>query len=122
MSQFDWEEYLKLAENLLPDGQGYNAEAEMRCAVSRAYYAAFNVARIEVPDYHLEGTGEDHRKVREYFEGRPEQVDRNLRRLHKRRKEADYHDDCGDLAQYKMRAREAVRMGRDVIEELVGGA
>jgi uncharacterized protein (UPF0332 family) len=118
MSQFDWEEYLDLAEDLLPNGPGYDAEAEMRCAISRAYYAAFNIARIEVPDFLLSETGEDHRNVREYFEDQPGTVGRDLRRLHKRRKEADYDHDCGDLAQYKMRAKEAIRMGRTVIGEI----
>ena len=118
MSSFNWEEYLDLAENLLPDGPGFNSEAEMRCAISRAYYAAFNVARIKVPDHQLTSTGKDHKIVREHFEGQPGRVGRNLRRLHKRRKEADYHDDCGHLGQYRVRAKEAVRIGKDVIGEI----
>jgi uncharacterized protein (UPF0332 family) len=38
---FEWEDYLVLAEDLSTD----NDEAALRSAVSRAYYAAFNIAR-----------------------------------------------------------------------------
>ncbi len=43
---FDWKQYLTLAEDLAqPDGKT-NEEARIRCAVSRAYYAALGSARV----------------------------------------------------------------------------
>ena len=41
MTVFDWHDWIDLAENLLT--QDGAAEAHRRCAVSRAYYAVFNL-------------------------------------------------------------------------------
>ncbi len=47
MSDFDWEEYLTLAHGLLALQQsvGVSIDAVHRNAISRAYYAAHNLAR-----------------------------------------------------------------------------
>ncbi len=43
---FDWKEFLALARSLAgTEGESYSTEAANRCAVSRAYYAAFCTAR-----------------------------------------------------------------------------
>jgi uncharacterized protein (UPF0332 family) len=44
---FDWEGYLQLAEDL---SKSQDNESHHRAAVSRAYYAAFNIARIYVEE------------------------------------------------------------------------
>lgn len=44
---FDWREYWALAQALQDmEGAGYTREAANRTVVSRAYYAAFGVARV----------------------------------------------------------------------------
>jgi len=42
---FDWREYFKLSQFLQGQGVSFTQEAAFRCAVSRAYYAAFCHAR-----------------------------------------------------------------------------
>lgn len=41
---FDWNDYHTLAQKLLKQ-DGTDDEARMRCAISRAYYCAFNIAK-----------------------------------------------------------------------------
>lgn len=60
---FDWKEYLILAQFLQGNGNPYSEEAASRAAVSRAYYAAFclarNYANVNLR-FEPEGTGADH--------------------------------------------------------------
>lgn len=59
---FDWEGYLRLAEEL---SKSKDNESHLRAAVSRAYYAAYNVARRyieeEKPDLAIDGGS--HQKI-----------------------------------------------------------
>lgn len=41
---FNWEKYFELASDLERDGKLTTDEARLRCAISRAYYAAFRMA------------------------------------------------------------------------------
>ena len=48
--KFKWEDYLHLAENLCEQG----TEAHYRAAISRAYYAVFNILKLKA-DYKKSG-------------------------------------------------------------------
>jgi uncharacterized protein (UPF0332 family) len=93
---FQWEDYLILAEDL---GGDENDEAALRCAVSRAYYAAFHVAKdflngLDDPALKVsENKQSIHYEVWKAFLGRGrhwESVYNNGDRLRKRRVDADY--------------------------------
>lgn len=106
---FDWSQYLKLAQELA--GQSVTAaaqEARLRSAISRAYYAAFCLARDHLrdkekhPEKHPVPTnGRAHAYVRNQFRNSSDRARKklghNLGRLHKDRKRADYDDSVPDL-------------------------
>jgi uncharacterized protein (UPF0332 family) len=97
---FDWTQYFQLACELANQAEPGSAsgEAKLRCAVSRAYYAAFCTARNHLRDNEKKpiSTGpEAHDFVRAQFGGGTEprkKVGVNLARLHLDRKKADYDD------------------------------
>lgn len=98
---FNWKDYLTLAEGLSanPNMPG-PTEAALRAATSRAYYAAFQVAfqfgRAE--KFSPTFTGDDHRKIREYFRNsapvdqRRRKIATQLDRLYDFRRQVDYDD------------------------------
>jgi hypothetical protein len=98
---FDWGQYLKLAEFLKDKGEaGFNEEASARCAVGRAYYAAFCHARdvAQKNGLVLRRTGEDHTSVRDYYKARGMAVVANkLDTLRQWRADCDYRLDVGDM-------------------------
>jgi uncharacterized protein (UPF0332 family) len=95
---FDWSEYLDLAKEMTKAGLSSSQEAVLRCAISRAYYAAFcssrNFALTEGATF--KKTGEDHRLVPNYFiqstDRKRKKVATKLKRLKDNRREADYED------------------------------
>jgi uncharacterized protein (UPF0332 family) len=109
---FLWADYLTVARHLTEhsDASGY-AEACLRSAISRAYYAALNTARnllqdqlgIEVPK-----TAEIHRFIPQWFLGE-EDLDRKeigafLDRLRDRRRKADYDDEITKVSSLAARS------------------
>jgi uncharacterized protein (UPF0332 family) len=93
---FDWAEYLALAKELIENPTIY-PEARQRSAVSRAYYAAFNLAKNyleQAEEQSLPKTADAHRYVAEYFRlsDDPDQreIGNNLARLRLFRNQADY--------------------------------
>jgi uncharacterized protein (UPF0332 family) len=90
---FGWEDYLSLANDLSKD---QNNEAALRSAVSRAYYAAFNIAKDFLNKNGAEiseSTPSVHHKVWNEFRRRGRTgltVYTNGDRLKKRRGDADY--------------------------------
>lgn len=67
---FNWADYHRLAEQLLNDPCPENLEqATCRCAISRAYYAAFWISRdIAIREgATLEQAAADHRAVKRHF-------------------------------------------------------
>ena len=102
---FDWSQYLKLAQELA--GQGVTAaaqEARLRSAISRAYYAAFCLARDHLrhkEKHPVPTNGRAHAYVRNQFRNSSDRARKklghNLGRLHKDRKRADYDDSVPDL-------------------------
>lgn len=99
---FDWTNYLSLARFLQtqPDAN-ITEEAFLRCAISRAYYAAFCHARNYARDRHglrLRYNGDDHALVRRHFQARRERsVAAKLHDLSEWRNLCDYEDAVNDL-------------------------
>ena len=97
---FAWSEYLTVAEALV-DGRGTLApeEACCRAAISRAYYAAYGVARSHARDNErlsLQRTGGDHQRVLLHYRCRPDRAHQEIAellfRLRRQRNQADYDD------------------------------
>jgi len=108
---FDWEEYLKLANelSLTPNAPAACREAKQRCSISRAYYSAFAIARNFLRDVHKVTIPVDkvHSFVWRKFEKPPKKgssknvqnysrVGILLGRLRDYRRKADYEDVIGD--------------------------
>jgi hypothetical protein len=95
---FDWKEYFALAVFLENQaGAGFTVEATTRCAVSRAYYAAFcyarNYAEAKLGYVRLKG-GQDHRGVREHYKKRGMYpIANKLGTLYRWRGDCDYEDE-----------------------------
>src|SRR5262245_38927638 len=93
MPDFDWAEFLELAEELV--GRRGNPAAE-RTGISRAYYTAFHsaVSYFMAQGERLSLTGDDHQIVWNWFLGRTGQLERqvgaNGNRLRMSRRKADY--------------------------------
>ena len=104
---FDWRDYLELANDLGGGTQGtvvsiQTSEATSRCAVSRAYYAAFCHARNHATaqlGFVPTNRGDDHWLLRQHFASRGRKdIANRLRRLHGWRKQCDYDDTVVNLA------------------------
>lgn len=118
---FDWSDYLSLAQRLAQESD----EAALRCATSRAYYAAYNTAR-RYKDAHLGTYSPDmeegsHQAVWNFFRRRP---DMNARfqdiwvwsaRLKTARVKADYKDNAAISQQS---AKDTCQMAAKLIHRL----
>jgi hypothetical protein len=109
---FDWREFFRLAERLVEDdGQpapaGPNLEARARSAISRAYYAAYNLAQLRANEVGLDTSPDveecetDHEACWRAFKGDQSNLNKrigadgnNLRRL---RNQADYQETLRDV-------------------------
>ena len=96
---FDWTEYLKIARFVQSQGNKraqISAEAAQRCAVSRAYYAAFCYARNYARDnykFQPHNKPDDHRNLQEFYVGiSKNEVADALLRLRQWRNKCDYDD------------------------------
>jgi len=97
---FDGADFLTLADALVCDPNSPGPEeASLRSAISRAYYAAFLVARNFGRDrleFTPTGTGRDHWIVMNHFRSSPDRIRRkiglDLDRLYDYRTSADYDD------------------------------
>jgi uncharacterized protein (UPF0332 family) len=88
---FDWHAYLDLAEQLKMDGASKEAEARNRAAVSRAYYAVYNIARDHAPSRITNRGTSRHRRLIDYFDNSGYQSISNLlESMRDRRNDADY--------------------------------
>ena len=98
---FDWKEYLALAGFVSNQhGSGFSDEATKRCAISRAYYAAYCHARNHAHaklGYIMLRSGQDHRGVREHYQSKGMNVIANkLGTLNQWRNNADYDEELID--------------------------
>ena len=97
---FDWSEYLNVAKELADVANtSANKESKLRCAISRAYYAAFILARNYLRD--REGllipiTSDAHSFVSKQFDNSSDtarqSIGKKLQRLRRFRRQADYAD------------------------------
>jgi uncharacterized protein (UPF0332 family) len=98
---FDWTEYYRLAQNLVRDKATFSTEeACCRAAVSRAYYAAYCLARNRArasSKLNLRGTADDHKTVEAYYRDARDpdrkKIGALLDRLRDHRNQADYDDE-----------------------------
>lgn len=118
---FDWSEYLNLARRLAGTPENPANEAELRSAISRAYYAAFIQARnflrdrdnLKIPrknthEYVINLFRDNSDKVRK-------KIGERLRRLRDFRNEADYEDRAIKLAP---NSKESLTLARRIISGL----
>lgn len=120
MEEFDWAEFLNLAEELV-ERRGHLAAA--RSATSRAYYAAFHEASRYVAERgeRLTQTGNDHVLVWNWFlrpgsSQRFKDIGANGRWLRRARRRADY--DSRPFRDLSREARSAVTLSRQIVTEL----
>ena len=100
---FDWREYHAVAQYLQTQShRTFSQEAAHRCAVSRAYYAAFCHTRNYAKDHYgflPSNQHDEHRLVREYFQRRGDiAIARDLDLLRQWRNQCDYIDNISNLS------------------------
>ena len=102
---FDWAQFLSLAEFLKGKSDtGFAEEASARCAIGRAYYAAFCHARDVAMKNGLvlRRTGEDHIGVRDHYKSKGMGVvAAKLDALRQWRGACDYTLEIGDMLKRK---------------------
>ena len=122
---FDWAGYLTLARELVEPGEAQNtaSETKLRCAVSRAYYAAFGratayVSQLVGPD-EVPDDWTVHQFVVDWFRGYP---DRRLKKIGRRlddlrlyRNDADYH---ANVSGWRNKAEASIAWASSSIDEL----
>ena len=98
---FDWQEYVELAEFVISIKGKHSQEASERCAVSRAYYSSFcHLRNYAIQNKGFQPTadpnkrGQDHRRLREHIskQCKRNEIARELETLHRNRKRCDYED------------------------------
>lgn len=99
---FDWSHYLDIAQDLYKHAASSpHQEANLRCAISRAYYATFHKARLHLYDKWGISVPDDataHTEVRKEFKGIGErQIAATLNRMRIDRNKADYNDSVRNL-------------------------
>ena len=123
--KFDWSEYFYLAKELAETSE----EAELRSAVSRAYYSAFCLARNYLRDiqldprlsWHKTYDINAHQYVAEefiYHQSKSQimiEIAKDLTRLRIMRNKADYEDTMFNL---KKEARTALMLAQNIISAL----
>jgi len=102
---FDWSEYLKLACELAgKEGSSANEEARLRSSISRAYIAAYCVARKCLSDkgHGIPGGPKGHRYICNFLQesifDEEKQAGVDLNRLRIRRNNAGYDDFMRNLS------------------------
>jgi uncharacterized protein (UPF0332 family) len=102
---FDWSNYLDLARELHRQGSTHSSkEAELRSAISRAYYAAFCKSRNYLQERRhvaLSSGADVHKEVYERFSNSQDKnlraIGVDLKRLRGFRNKADYDNTFGGL-------------------------
>ena len=117
---FDWREYLALAQFVQTQtGVDFGEEAAQRCAVSRAYYAAFCMARNHAQvqtGFVPSRKAEDHRALADHLRkhGHTSEAVR-LDRLRQWRNQCDYNDNVTNLSQL---VDLALKQANDIIDRI----
>jgi len=124
---FNWSEYLNIARELAGQATVLSStEAKKRCAISRAYYAAFcsarNYLRDKDNDLNIPVGGDVHGYVRRQFKTSKDKVRKeigeDLARLVAKRNLADYKDDITSLANLDSETYFALNCSQEVISDL----
>lgn len=95
---FDWMKFWHLSDELVKSGsQPVLDEAKLRSAVSRAYYAAYNVAFSYLKSHAQHPIGSDKHKAtyerfKKFTDSRRKSIGNSLERLRNSRVIADYDD------------------------------
>jgi uncharacterized protein (UPF0332 family) len=119
--KFDWTEYLTLAQDLI---ETETNEAKQRASISRAYYAAFCVARNYLRDHHNETPkrGEnEHKFVADKFQSlayndsRMREIGNDLSRLRRERNQADYNDIVSNLPS---RTKLSLKFAQNILDKI----
>jgi len=117
---FDWTRYLLLAQEL---AERRNDEASLRSAVSRAYYAAFCIARNRLlqENEKIPATGEAHAtvwtKYRNSVQKHRKDIGTTGDRLRRSRNRADYDNEFPDISE---KVEQALANAKDLLESLEG--
>jgi uncharacterized protein (UPF0332 family) len=117
---FDWSHYLNLAQDLVTQAASSPyKDANLRSAISRAYYATYHKARLRLHDkwgISVPADASAHTAVRSEFRMKGQnQVAVILNRMRIDRNKADYNDLVADL---NTTARENLKRANQVISDL----
>jgi len=118
---FNWELYIQLADRLIYYQENADLrEAYLRSAINRCYYGIFCIARDHLIAKNISIPRVDtHKFVRERYQRLPRNVEKkiakNLRRLWKERKDADYENEADIDVQ---RAKTALDLSKRTLEKL----
>ena len=118
---FDWHAYLDLAEQLTTNGTSKEAEAKNRAAVSRAYYAVYNIALRHAPPSVTKRGGSSHRRLIDHFDSNGHHSISNLlETMRDRRNDADYEGDKYSThpGQWRMAAETATAEARKTLAKI----
>lgn len=99
-SSFDWSQLITLAEALETRGD----EASLRCALSRAYYYVYHLARLRAFSNNYKPVeGGLHAQLWRFYKASPDLDCRSLgvlgERLSEKRQRADYDQEFGRIAE-----------------------
>jgi uncharacterized protein (UPF0332 family) len=111
---FNWRDFYALAEN--PGAAGLD-EARVRTCVSRAYYAAFGVARQTASkwwNFKPRGTAQDHALLVEEFKKHGSAIADSLERLRTKRNMCDYEDDIKCNRNIR---DDALRLAKEILDK-----
>jgi len=118
---FDWSEYLSVAKHLQQheSNRNFSAEAGLRSAISRAYYAAFCHARNfaqQYQDFKPTAGPQDHKLLRKHFiQIQQTSIASNLNELRQWRNKCDYNNSVENLDQL---IEAAIQRAEDIFNEL----
>jgi len=117
---FHWSHYLLIARELYAEAATTaHEEANWRCSISRAYYAAFHHARYKLSDkwdIPISHSAIAHAQVPNFFKQKNEgDIAKKLRRMRIARNGADYDDQMANLRRI---ARDTLKLAKEVVEDL----
>ena len=95
---FNWYDFIELGKSLI-EIPGKFREAALRSAVSRAYYAGFNIASEHEKENHGYNpyNFDSHSQLKEHFRKKNVKISRHLDTLHQWRKQCDYDQEVNNL-------------------------
>jgi uncharacterized protein (UPF0332 family) len=123
VTPFDWGHYLDLAQEIFDDYDKAD-DAAMRSVVSRAYYAAFNLALalLNSKDITFSPTKNSHEEVWKAFTEGPNSVWKTVGKtgdkLRWKRNDADYHLITKDPVKWSEEARYTIQQAERIIASL----